>query len=646
MILVLNALGYAVPSTYGNTNRVKVVTVVANVTSPIDKATPLFIAAQNGHYKILVYLLAQGAEPDSRRTDGATPLWIAAQMGHDHIVSQLLKSGARVDAARHDGATALFKAAHKGHSAVVGELLRYKPSLGLLPNGESALHAAALFGHLSVCKQLIAAGADPALNNQDNLTSSKLAADHKHNIINMDTPPCMMAGSKLQSEAALKEGWIKKKDEFTKIWNSRYFVLERNGSLLEFNNKNDHDNSTRPKAQHNLKNCEICILEDFDSNGIIITCQNASDNITLSAISEDERNEWISVLDSFSEDSLFGFDCDNKPSISRTRKINIDDFKFIKTLGKGAYGKVLLCEEINTNEIYAIKILKKEIIIQQREVDHILTENNVLKSTNHPFLTSLKYSFQTNDNICFVMEYVNGGDLFFHLNKEGSFNEERTKFYAAETLLALSYLHTLGIVYRDLKTENMVLDKNGHIKLVDFGLCKEGVGYGKRTYTFCGTPEYMAPEVITDVEYGQAVDWWGLGIVMYEMICAQLPFYNKNYEILITLITIKPVEFPGFISTTAKDLISDLLIKNPLKRLGAGPTDAEEIKTHAFFKDLDWAAVEQRKIQPPFVPQLRNATDTKYFDQDFTSQPVYLSKSTSSDALTTDDYFGNFSFKI
>ncbi|CAH1991966.1 unnamed protein product [Acanthoscelides obtectus] len=148
-----------------------------------DKATPLFIAAQNGHYKILVYLLAQGAEPDFRRTDGATPLWIAAQMGHDHIVAQLLKAGAFVDASRHDGATPLFKAAHKGHSAVVGELLKYKPSLEILTNGESALHAAAFSGSLTVCKQLIGAGADPNLKNQEGYTPADLAQKQKHNAV-------------------------------------------------------------------------------------------------------------------------------------------------------------------------------------------------------------------------------------------------------------------------------------------------------------------------------------------------------------------------------------------------------------------------------------------------------------------------------
>lgn len=428
----------------------------------------------------------------------------------------------------------------------------------------------------------------------------------------------------------------------------RYFVLENSGTLFEFKNKTDYDNNSKSKEQYDLRKCEICLLEDFDFNGIVITWQDTSSKITLSANSEDERNEWLGALDSVTEESLFStLDCDdNQPSNSKTQKIGLKDFEFLQTLGKGAFGKVLLCKQTNTNEIYAIKILKKVLIIQQREVDHILTENQVLKATNHSFLTSLKYSFQTDDFICFVMEYVNGGDLFFHLNKEGSFSEERTKFYAAETLLALSYLHSMGIIYRDLKTENMVLDKDGHIKLVDFGLCKEGVSYGQRTHTFCGTPEYMAPEVIADIEYGQAVDWWGLGIVMYEMICAQLPFYNKNYEILLTLITMKPVEFPGFISTKARDLISELLVKNPLRRLGAGPNDAEEIKNHLFFKGLNWTAIEERKVPPPFKPQLRSATDTQYFDAEFTSLQVNLSKTNSNKILTpTEDYFQNFSFQ-
>lgn len=213
-------------------------------------------------------------------------------------------------------------------------------------------------------------------------------------------------------------------------------------------------------------------------------------------------------------------------------------------LGKGTYGKVILCREKATAKLYAIKILKKEVIIQKDEVAHTITESRVLQTTNHPFLIvgfilnllflslflslllnilffhlqSLKYSFQTNDRLCFVMQYVNGGELFFHLSRKRVFSEERTRFYGAEIISALGYLHSQSIIYRDLKLENLLLDKDGHIKIADFGLCKEDITYGRTTRTFCGTPEYLAPEVLEDNDYGRAVDWWGTGVVMYEMV--------------------------------------------------------------------------------------------------------------------------------
>ncbi|KAF5273820.1 hypothetical protein FQA39_LY00935 [Lamprigera yunnana] len=600
-----------------------------------DKATPLFIAAQNGHYKILVYLLAQGAEPDSRRTDGATPLWIAAQMGHDHIVSQLLKSGARVDAARHDGATALFKAAHKGHSAVLTELLRYKPSLGLLPNGESALHAAALFGHLTICKQLISAGADPTLLNQDNLTPSMLAADHKHNIESaMSTISASCIG---ELETVVKQGWMMKKDERLRIWKSRYYVLKSNGSLLEFISQDDYHENILPKGEINVAKFQMCPLEDFDYIGFILRSKETPNETALSFSTEKAMSQWMKAMNLIMHGSKRG------EGVSR---ITLEDFEILKTLGRGSFGKVFLCKETYTNEIYAIKVLKKTLIVEQSEVDHILTENKILKSTNHPFLTSLKYSFQSENLICFVMEYVNGGDLFFHLGKERVFTEEKAKFYAAETILALSYLHSLKIIYRDLKSENVVLDRDGHIKLVDFGLCKENINHEREPHTFCGTPEYMAPEVLVDGKYGRGVDWWGVGIITYEMICGRLPFYNKDYEILIRLITMKAVEFPGFVSLKAQDLIAELLIKNPRRRLGSGPNDAEDVKKHVFFKGINWEALEQKEIAPPFKPQLIGATDTQYFDPEFTSEIAQLTVSHKQQSMeTAEDYFQNFSFQ-
>lgn len=255
------------------------------------------------------------------------------------------------------------------------------------------------------------------------------------------------------------------------------------------------------------------------------------------------------------------------------------------------------------------------------------------------------------------MQYVNGGELFFHLSRERVFTEDRTRFYGAEIICALGYLHSQGIIYRDLKLENLLLDKDGHIKIADFGLCKEEITYGSTTKTFCGTPEYLgewpialpnthththislrsklliavrprshapAPEVLDDNDYGLAVDWWGTGVVMYEMMCGRLPFYNRDHDVLFTLIVVEEVKFPRNLSSEARSLLSGLLAKVPKDRLGGGPDDVKEIMSHPFFASINWKDLENKKIQPPFKPQVTSDTDTRYFDSEFTGESVEL----------------------
>ncbi|VDO92802.1 unnamed protein product [Soboliphyme baturini] len=272
------------------------------------------------------------------------------------------------------------------------------------------------------------------------------------------------------------------------------------------------------------------------------------------------------------------------------------DFVLLKVLGKGTFGKVILAKERKSDKLFAIKILRKDVIIAKDEVAHTLTENRVLQKTNHPFLTSLKYSFQTADRLCFVMEFASGGELFFHLQRERLFSEERTRFYGAEIVSALAYLHENNIVYRDIKLENLLLDKDGHIKIADFGLCKEDIPFGEKTKTFCGTPEYLAPEVRS-------------------MMCGRLPFYSKDHEKLFELILTCAVRFPNKLSGEAKSLLSGLLIKDPSSRLGGGPDDAREIMAHPFFASIDWHQLYEKNIEPPFKPEVTSETDTSYFDQ-------------------------------
>jgi RAC serine/threonine-protein kinase len=358
--------------------------------------------------------------------------------------------------------------------------------------------------------------------------------------------------------------------------------------------------------------------------------------------SEEERDEWVRAYEQIKkklqeESTKRQLTTDTeKLSVSDGKTVTIDDFEMLKVLGKGTFGKVMLGKEAATGELFAIKILKKEVILEKEEVGHTLTENTVLQSTNHPFLTGLRYSFQTPELLCFVLEYVNGGELFFHLSREKVFTEERAKFYAGEIALAINYLHEHGIIYRDLKLENLLLDKHGHIKITDFGLCKQEITYGAKTTTFCGTPEYLAPEILEDSDYGRAVDWWGVGVVMYEMMCGHLPFYNRNHEILFDLILREPIRLPDHLSADAKDILAKLLNKNPAERLGGGETDGQEVMSHPFFATIDFKKLYNREIPVPFVPQIKSEEDVSNFDTMFTEEAPEISP-TEGAAIATDD---------
>uniref|UniRef100_A0A7N5ZZM8 non-specific serine/threonine protein kinase n=1 Tax=Anabas testudineus TaxID=64144 RepID=A0A7N5ZZM8_ANATE len=417
----------------------------------------------------------------------------------------------------------------------------------------------------------------------------------------------------MSDQNVVKEGWVQKRGEYIKNWRPRYFLLKTDGSFIGYKDKPQDSDLAYPLNNFSVAKCQLMKTERPKPNTFIIRCLQWTTVIerTFHVDTPDESPEPDCRI-FFPHTCLFVF------------VQTMNDFDYLKLLGKGTFGKVILVREKASGTYYAMKILKKEVIIAKDEVAHTLTESRVLKNTRHPFLTSLKYSFQTKDRLCFVMEYVNGGELFFHLSRERVFSEDRTRFYGAEIVSALDYLHSAKIVYRDLKLENLMLDKDGHIKITDFGLCKEGITDTATMKTFCGTPEYLAPEVLEDNDYGRAVDWWGLGVVTYEMMCGRLPFYNQDHEKLFELILMEEIKFPRTLSADAKSLLSGLLIKDPNKRLGGGPDDAKEIMRHSFFGTVDWQDVYDKKLVPPFQPQVSSETDTRYFDEEFTAQTITI----------------------
>ncbi|KAL1900756.1 Serine/threonine kinase [Ceratocystis pirilliformis] len=328
------------------------------------------------------------------------------------------------------------------------------------------------------------------------------------------------------------------------------------------------------------------------------------------------------------------------------QRIGLDHFNFLAVLGKGNFGKVMLAETKRSKRLYAIKVLKKEFIIENDEVESIRSEKRVFLIANrerHPFLTNLHACFQTETRVYFVMEYVSGGDLMLHIQRT-QFGTKRAQFYAAEVCLALKYFHENGVIYRDLKLDNILLSLDGHVKIADYGLCKEDMWYGSTTSTFCGTPEFMAPEILLDKKYGRAVDWWAFGVLIYQMLLQQSPFRGEDedeiYDAILSDEPLYPVQMPR----DSVSILQKLLTREPDQRLGSGPTDAQEIMSQPFFRSINWDDIYHKRVPPPFIPQIKSATDTSNFDSEFTSVTPVLTPVQSVLSQAMQEEFRGFSY--
>uniref|UniRef100_A0A8C4HWL2 Protein kinase C n=1 Tax=Dicentrarchus labrax TaxID=13489 RepID=A0A8C4HWL2_DICLA len=309
------------------------------------------------------------------------------------------------------------------------------------------------------------------------------------------------------------------------------------------------------------------------------------------------------------------------PTVPRLR-LTINHLVFHKVLGKGSFGKVLLAELKGQGQYFAVKVLKKDVVLMDDDVECTMVEKRVLAlAWENPFLTHLYSTFQSKEHLFFVMEYLNGGDLMFHIQDKGRFDLNRATFYAAEIIVGLQFLHSKGIIYRDLKLDNVMLDKDGHIKIADFGMCKESVFGDVRATTFCGTPDYIAPEILLGQKYTFSVDWWSFGVLVYEMLIGQSPFQGDDEDELFESIRSDTPHYPRWITKEAKSLLELLFERDPSRRLGV----VGDIRAHAFFKTINWPALEKRAVEPPFKPKVKSPSDCSNFDREFLSEKPRLS---------------------
>ena len=408
-----------------------------------------------------------------------------------------------------------------------------------------------------------------------------------------------------------KEGFLEKKTVLG-FWVKRFCKLVDN-RLQIFKKENDKS----PEIEITMNSSVSTEITDASNNRFKVA-SSSGEIIHLQAKGKNLMMMWILDLRScsFSHKSM-----------------TMDDFDIISVIGRGNYGKVMLCRKKNTNELLAIKSVHKDRLIKENKVETILTERSILAKVNSPFIVSLKYAFQTSSKFYLCLEYAPGGDLF-NLMKRRQISLHDIKLYIIEISLALNELHRNNIIYRDLKPENILFDDHGHIKLTDFGLSKELDKSNDANKTFCGTSDYMAPEIVKRSGYDKQIDWWGVGVVAYEMIFGNTPFASLNKNRLYSNIVNKEIYFDDEVDDDLKELLKSLLDKNPKKRGGF-----ETIKKSNFFKEYNFDDVLMKKIQPDWVPIISHDTSIENFDPEFTEERPYDSMS-----IANDLFVSNFSY--
>jgi serine/threonine protein kinase len=390
-------------------------------------------------------------------------------------------------------------------------------------------------------------------------------------------------------------GWVKKKVAKTGLWHRRFMTIT--GTELSFF-KDDTGKAIEQKISLS-PHTTACLIEDPTARFQIHI--PGEDPMVLVTETRSDAMRWITAIQTV---------C----SPVAVSVVSMDQFRVLSVLGRGFYGKVLLCQKLDSQEIYAVKSIQKKRLQETGSSLSVIAERNILMKAHHPFIVNLCFAFQTSSKFYLGLEYAPGGELFYHMEQTGLIQIDDARLYVAEIGLALSYLHSIGVIYRDLKPENVLLDGAGHIKLTDFGLSK-ALTDSDTTTTFCGTSEYLAPEVVLQMPYSYAVDMWALGVLTYEMIMGSTPFYDENKSRMFTAIVSGQPNFPPQLDSRICDFISKLLTKNAAER----PT-FEAMKSHPFFEGFDWVTVYNRGYRANFIPPAKDPLTPTNFDPEFTSE--------------------------
>jgi len=439
-----------------------------------------------------------------------------------------------------------------------------------------------------------------------------------------------------------RQGFLVKEGGKIKTWRKRWFVLKA-GSLYYHKKMNGSE-----LGIVNMATVSTVQTSTYKKKKSCMEIHTPDRIYYVSAANDSDRDGWIAALlavkKSFEKQKTAhtnGNGANSSPGHHEDR-VSIKDFDLLNVVGKGSFGKVMQVRKKDNGKIYAMKVLNKKTILDRGELEHTKAEKNILQKLVHPFLVNLVYAFQTEDKLYFIMDYINGGELFFHLQKEEKFSDDRVQFYCAEIVCGLEYLHNCGVLYRDLKPENILLTDDGHICMTDFGISKEGlVSNDDKTATFCGTPEYLAPEILQGKSYGKAVDWWSFGTLMYEMLTGLPPFYSQDVQDMYNKIMNDKLVFPPQVPQDARGLLSALLERSPEKRL----QDPKAIKMHPYFKGVDWEKIVRKEVDPPFVPDVKGKTDTSQVDREFLAETPKLSVDKDSNLSSTlQQNFEGFTF--